>query len=212
MSRKSYPEWGLFGGDIDNITPDSPKSSTSTSFSQAQHSQRRNNADDRKRYAGQRPEEAGSGLQIDLVIKIGGIEITTEEADSPEQIEAAIRTAHDLAATTSTPSNATNPALRLLNCIHPLKGFIEQAMDKVNAVSFDDVEAVWRQLVAIADADAAPEHVIGYSPDRRAIKYQGRGYDRSGQFDYFNRDALAELFRRQKAHAKPRSPTSSHDQ
>jgi hypothetical protein len=89
---------------------------------------------------------------------------------------------------------------------HYLKGFIEDALAATGAISFDDVDvgAVWRWLVAAADTDRAPEHVIGYVPAKRSIKYRGKGYERSGQFDHFNREALAQLFRRQKVHANPR--------
>jgi hypothetical protein len=89
---------------------------------------------------------------------------------------------------------------------HRLKNFIEDALAGTGATTFDDVDvgAVWRWLVAAAGTDDAPEHVIGYLPAKRAIKYRGKGYERSGEADYFNREALAQLFRRQKVHANPR--------
>lgn len=84
---------------------------------------------------------------------------------------------------------------------HYLKGFIEDALAITGATTFDEVDvgAVWRWLITAADTDRAPEHVIGYVPAKRSIKYRGKGYERSGLFDYFNREALAQLFRRQKS-------------
>lgn len=89
---------------------------------------------------------------------------------------------------------------------HYLKGFIEDALAETGATTFDgiDVGAVWRWLITAADTDKAPEHVIGYLPSKRSIKYHGKVYERSGEYDYFNREALAQLFRRQKTHANQR--------
>lgn len=84
------------------------------------------------------------------------------------------------------------------------------AITGVGATTFNETEAVWRRLVAMADTDAAPNHVVGYTPSRRAIKYQGKKFDKSGESDYFNRDALAQLFRRQNTYASQREPTQAN--
>jgi hypothetical protein len=140
----------------------------------------------------------------EMKIKVGEIEIETKPTDTPEQIAAAMQKAHELDALRK------YERLRLVRCDHPLKDFIEAAITGVGATTFNEPEAVWRRLVAMADTDDAPNHVVGYTPSKRAIKYQGKEFDKSGEPDYFNKGALAQLFRRQKTYASQREPTPAH--
>jgi hypothetical protein len=145
-----------------------------------------------------------SELVFDLTIEIGDFKIETLPSDTKEQIEAAMQKAHEL---DTLRRKARCERLQLVRCDHPLKDFIEKAMARAEVTSFDETAAVWRRLVAMAEEPDAPPHVTGYSPADRAIRYQGRTYDKSGKSDLFNSDALAQLFRRQKAHADQREPT-----
>jgi hypothetical protein len=149
------------------------------------------------------------GSTWELKIKVGDIEIETNPADTPEQIKAAMQGADDL---NKLQAKAKRERLRLTRCDHSLKNFIEVAMSDVGATTFNETEAVWRRMVAMADSDDAPNHVIGYTPSKRAIKYQGQIFDKLGEYDYFKKQALAQLFWRQKANANPRPSTPAHGQ
>ena len=145
-----------------------------------------------------------NGSTWKLIVKIGNIVIETGPADKPEQIMAAMQKASELE---TLRTKAKRERLRLVQSDHPLKDFIEEAIARVGATSFDKPEAVWRQLVEMSEEPGAPSHVIGSSPAEQAIKYHGKTYDKSGQSDFFTRDALAQLFRRQKGHADQRQST-----
>lgn len=144
------------------------------------------------------------GSTWELIVKIGDIVIETVPTDKPEQIVAAMQKASEL---DTLRTKAKRERLRLVQSDHPLKDFIEEAIARVGATSFDKPEAVWRQLVEMSEESSAPSHVLGFSPAQQAIKYHGKKYDKSGVSDFLTRDALAQLFRRQKAHADQRQST-----
>lgn len=181
-NKENYPEWGAFGA------PDSQTKPV-------------------QRPATDHP--TGTAFEYIMSYNSDGMPTLTPEPHDTEEI---LRFAHsELARERDRIMKIKEQKrLRLVRCDHPLKDFIEKAMERAGVTSFDEVEPVWRQLVAMADDPDAPAYVTGYAPSNRAIRYQGKNYNNSGLFDHFNREALAQLFRRQKAHANPRESTQGH--
>lgn len=133
--------------------------------------------------------------------------LQTEPGDTPDQVRQAQEVLHAFLAG---GERVSRPSPRLMNTSHALKSFIESAMERIGATDFDDVGAVWRQMVFRADTDDAPDHVAGYVKGK-GIKYQGTTFDATAEYDYYTRDALRELFSRQKSHADTCEPMQPNE-
>lgn len=100
-------------------------------------------------------------------------------------------------------------AIKLKNSRTELKTLIEDAMRNTNTTSFavESVGIVWKEMIRLAKLDTKPDHIVGYKA--RSIEYQGRRYyaHADERPDKFTKEALAEIFRRQReSHVGTRDP------
>lgn len=78
---------------------------------------------------------------------------------------------------------------------HPLANVIEQAVSTANS---NDANRIWSELVSMAESAIRPVPLYGFAAGE-GIRYKGNEYDKSGEFDVFNKKALRSYLSR---HAK----------
>lgn len=84
---------------------------------------------------------------------------------------------------------------RLKTRIHPLDAVIGLATK--TALAKDDHQSVWAELVKLAESEARPAPLAGYSSD--GIQYKGKVYEEKQEFDIYTKKNLRDKMARDKA-------------
>lgn len=131
---------------------------------------------------------------VEMKITMGKIEIKTIPTDTPEQIEAAIRTAHEI---DEKKVKESQVAIKRLGR-DLLDAIVDRALKAATAP--DDYQSVFEEIAKMAAGPDRPAPLVGEATA------EGIPYRRNGKVDHFTRRALkGRMNTRRKARPTPTS-------